>query len=67
MGRVWVEEAELRIGATCPSFSMVPQGYADNGDEVLGSHTTMAYAILRHNGVDLGKMDYIGSIPTKEG
>jgi hypothetical protein len=27
----------------------------------------MAYAILRHNGVDLGKMDYIGSIPTKEG
>ena len=30
-------------------------------------HATMAYAILRHNGVDLGKMDYIGSIPTKEG
>lgn len=30
-------------------------------------HATMAYAILRHNGVDLGKMDYIGSIPAKEG
>jgi hypothetical protein len=30
-------------------------------------HATMAYAILRHNGVELGKMDYIGSIPTKEG
>jgi len=30
-------------------------------------HATMAYAILRHNGVDLGKMDYIGSIPVKEG
>ena len=30
-------------------------------------HATMAYAILRHNGVDLGKMDFIGSIPTKEG
>ena len=30
-------------------------------------HATMAYAILRHNGVDLGKMDYIGSMPTKEG
>src|SRR6266567_2765971 len=29
-------------------------------------HATMAYAILRHNGVDLGKMDYIGSIPTKD-
>jgi hypothetical protein len=29
-------------------------------------HATMAYAILRHNGVDLGKMDYIGSLPTQE-
>ena len=24
-------------------------------------HVTTAYAILRHNGVDIGKMDYIGS------
>ena len=23
-------------------------------------HTTMAYAILRHNGVDVGKMDFLG-------
>ena len=30
-------------------------------------HATMAYAILRHNGVDLGKMDYVGSIPMQEG
>jgi len=30
-------------------------------------HATMAYAILRHNGVDLGKMDYIGSLPAREG
>ena len=30
-------------------------------------HATMAYAILRHNGVELGKMDYIGGLPTKEG
>jgi hypothetical protein len=30
-------------------------------------HVTMAYAILRHNGVSLGKMDYIGSLPTREG
>jgi hypothetical protein len=29
-------------------------------------HATMAYAILRHNGVDLGKMDYLGSIPSRE-
>jgi uncharacterized protein len=25
-------------------------------------HLTMAYAILRHNGVDVGKRDYIGSL-----
>jgi hypothetical protein len=30
-------------------------------------HVTMAYAILRHNGVDLGKMDYIGTLPIQEG
>ena len=30
-------------------------------------HVTMAYAILRHNGVELGKMDYIGGLPTREG
>jgi len=28
-------------------------------------HTTAAYAILRHCGVDLGKMDFIGAIPIK--
>jgi len=27
-------------------------------------HITHAYAILRHNGVDLGKRDYMGNIPT---
>jgi hypothetical protein len=30
-------------------------------------HATTAYAILRHNGVPLGKMDYVGSLPTREG
>jgi len=30
-------------------------------------HATMVYAILRHNGVDLGKMDYIGSLSIQEG
>jgi len=25
-------------------------------------HVNMAYAILRHNGVDLGKIAYIGSV-----
>jgi len=26
-------------------------------------HVTMAYAILRHNGVPLGKMDFVGAMP----
>ena len=30
-------------------------------------HASMAYAILRHNGVNLGKMDYIGGISTQAG
>jgi len=28
-------------------------------------HATAAYAILRHNGVDLGKQDFLGAIPLK--
>jgi hypothetical protein len=24
-------------------------------------HVTMTYALLRHNGVELGKMDYLGA------
>ncbi len=28
-------------------------------------HVTTAYAILRHNGVELGKMDYIGDMPVQ--
>lgn len=26
-------------------------------------HTSIAYAILRHNGVDIGKKDYLGALP----
>ncbi len=26
-------------------------------------HATMAYALLRHGGVDIGKMDYLGATP----
>jgi uncharacterized protein len=29
-------------------------------------HVTTAYAILRHNGVDVGKMDYIGSLNMRD-
>ena len=28
-------------------------------------HVTTAYAILRHNGVDVGKMDYLGTLSLK--
>ena len=28
-------------------------------------HLTMAYAILRHNGVDVGKRDFIGHLPLR--
>jgi hypothetical protein len=28
-------------------------------------HVTTAYAILRHNGVELGKRDYIGGVPLR--
>ena len=30
-------------------------------------HVTTAYAVLRHNGVELGKMDFIGSMPLQDG
>ena len=29
-------------------------------------HVTTAYAILRHNGVDVGKKDYLGEMPFKK-
>lgn len=29
-------------------------------------HITTAYAILRHNGVDIGKKDYLGKLPLKK-
>ncbi len=29
-------------------------------------HITTAYAILRHNGVDVGKKDYLGALPFKK-
>lgn len=29
-------------------------------------HASMAYALLRHNGVDLGKTDYIGSVTLED-
>jgi hypothetical protein len=56
--------AERRVG-----FSWAP-GKTTAGEDYLIQmtipntyfHLTMAYAILRHNGVDVGKMDFLGPI-----
>ncbi|MGZ3691697.1 MAG: DUF1993 family protein, partial [Pseudobdellovibrio sp.] len=29
-------------------------------------HVTTAYSILRHNGVEIGKKDYLGKMPFKK-
>jgi uncharacterized protein len=50
------------------------QGKWMRGDEYLTQfavpnfyfHVTTAYAILRHNGVELGKMDFLGSLPIRD-
>jgi uncharacterized protein len=50
----------------------LPEGLAFQGNVYLNEsalpnfyfHLSMAYAILRHNGVDVGKRDFIGSVPT---
>jgi len=48
----WFRGADYVTGLAIPNFYF---------------HITMAYAILRHNGVDLGKMDFIGDMPVQEG
>jgi hypothetical protein len=52
LGGKWLRGDDYLIQVALPNFFF---------------HATMAYAILRHNGVELGKMDYIGSIPVQEG
>jgi hypothetical protein len=52
MGGRWVRGHDYLVEMAVPNFFF---------------HVTMAYAILRHNGVQLGKMDYIGGLPTREG
>jgi len=49
---LWLRGDDYLVHAAIPNFFF---------------HATMAYAILRHNGVELGKMDFIGSLPTKQG
>jgi len=52
LGGRWLRGADYLVHVAVPNFFF---------------HVTMAYAILRHNGVPLGKMDFIGSLPTREG
>jgi uncharacterized protein len=52
MGGKWVRGSDYLAELAVPNFYF---------------HASMAYAILRHNGVKLGKMDYIGGIPMQEG
>ena len=51
LGGKWVRGEEYLMQAAFPNFYF---------------HVTTAYAILRHNGVDVGKMDYIGQLPVKD-
>jgi hypothetical protein len=46
----WMTGAEYLIQFALPNFYF---------------HLTTAYSILRHNGVEIGKLDYIGGIPLK--
>ena len=63
-GAQYAGAADRRVG-----FSWAP-GKTMAGDDYLVQmtipntyfHLTMAYAILRHNGVDVGKMDFLGPI-----
>jgi uncharacterized protein len=56
------------------SLPFFPEGKAMTGADYLVQrqlpnvyfHTSMVYAILRHNGVDLGKDDFIGQVTYKD-
>lgn len=48
----WLRGADYLVQTSIPNFYF---------------HVTTAYAILRSNGVELGKADFIGSIPIKDG
>ena len=50
LGGRWLQGGDYLVHVALPNFFF---------------HVTMAYAILRHNGVPLGKTDYIGSMPTR--
>ena len=56
------EERDITVKFGSREFNFLGQAYLV--DFVIPNfhfHLTSTYAILRHNGVDIGKMDYIGS------
>lgn len=60
----YADASERRV-----SFSWVPGKVLQGADYLLQMavpntyfHISMAYAILRHNGVDIGKMDFLGPL-----
>ena len=50
MAGKWMTGAEYLVQFALPNFYF---------------HVTNTYAILRHNGVELGKIDFIGSVPMR--
>lgn len=61
------EERVVAIGAFPKGKAMVgPQYLSEFALPNFYFHVTIAYAILRHNGVDLGKRDYLGDITLKD-
>ena len=51
LGGKWLRGADYLRDVAVPNFFF---------------HVTMAYGLLRHGGVELGKMDYVGSLPIQE-
>jgi hypothetical protein len=49
----WAPEGKILVGQDYLLQMVIPNAYF---------HITMAYAILRHHGVDIGKMDFLGPI-----
>lgn len=52
LGGAWLKGSDYLAEVAVPNFYF---------------HATMAYAILRHNGVALGKQDFIGTLPVQQG
>ena len=49
----WAPVGKILVGQDYLLQMVIPNAYF---------HITMAYAILRHHGVDIGKMDFLGPI-----